>query len=52
MADAMVIADSRRAARVSEQRPFSPSGEVLRDIARGGISGAIVGIAVGGLRDR
>ena len=52
MADAMVIAASRSAARVSEQPPFSPSGEVLRDIARGGISGAIVGIAVGGLGGR
>jgi hypothetical protein len=52
MADAMVIADSRAAARVSEQPPLSPSGEVLRDIARGGISGAIVGIAVGGLGGR
>jgi len=52
MADAMVIADSRAAARVSEQTPFSPTGEVLRDIARGGISGAIVGIAVGGLGGR
>lgn len=52
MAEAMVIADSRAAARVSEQTPFSPTGEVLRDIARGGISGAIVRIAVGGLGGR
>ena len=52
MADAMVIAGSRAAARVSEQTPFSPTGEILRDIARGGISGAIVGIAVGGLGGR
>src|SRR3990170_197989 len=52
MADAMVIADSRAAARVGEQPSFSPSGEVLRDIARGGISSAIVGIAVGGLGGR
>ncbi len=52
MADAMVIADSRAAARVSKQTRFSPTGEVLRDIARGGISGAIVGIAVGGLGGR
>ena len=52
MADAMGIADSRAAARVSEQTEFSPTGEVLRDIARGGISGAIVGIVVGGLGGR
>jgi len=52
MAEAMVIADSRGAARVTEQTPFSPTGEVLRDIARGGISGAIVAIAVGGLGGR
>ncbi|MEO6579506.1 MAG: hypothetical protein ABIO99_11505 [Candidatus Limnocylindria bacterium] len=37
---------------MSEQTPSSPTGEVLRDIARGGISGAIVGIAVGGLGGR
>jgi hypothetical protein len=52
MAEAMNIADSRRAATVTEQTPFSPTGEVLRDIARGGISGAIVGVAVGGLGGR
>ncbi|HEY8762628.1 MAG TPA: hypothetical protein VIM18_00410 [Solirubrobacteraceae bacterium] len=37
---------------MSEQTEFSPTGEVLRDIARGGISGAIVGIVVGGLGAR
>lgn len=52
MADAMVTADSRAAAIVSEQTPFSPTGEVLRDIARGGIAGALVGIVVGGLGAR
>lgn len=52
MADAMVTADSRAAATVSEQTAFSPTGEVLRDIARGGIAGAIVGIVVGGMGAR
>jgi hypothetical protein len=31
---------------------LSPSGEVLRDIARGGIAGALAGIVVGGLGGR
>ncbi len=52
MADAMVIAVSRAADTTSERTEFSPTGEVLRDIARGGISGAIVGIVVGGLGGR
>jgi hypothetical protein len=52
MADAMVTADSRAAAIESEQTRFSPTGEVLRDIARGGIAGALVGIVVGGLGAR
>jgi hypothetical protein len=38
--------------RVTEELPISPTGEVLRDIARGGIAGAIVGITVGGLGGR
>jgi hypothetical protein len=37
---------------VNEQTGFSRTGEVLRDIARGGIAGAIVGIVVGGLGGR
>jgi len=37
---------------VSEQTEFSRTGEVLRDIARGGISGVVVGIVVGGLGAR
>ena len=52
MAEAVVIADPRAAARVIEPTSFSPTGEVLRDIARGGISGAVVGLAVGGLGGR
>jgi hypothetical protein len=31
---------------------FSPTGEVLRDIARGGIAGAIAGLVVGGVGGR
>jgi hypothetical protein len=52
MTDTMVTPGLRAAATVSEQTEFSPTGEVLRDIARGGISGAIVGIVVGGLGAR
>jgi hypothetical protein len=52
MTDTTVSAGLRAAATVSEQTEFSPTGEVLRDIARGGISGAIVGIVVGGLGGR
>jgi hypothetical protein len=52
MTDTMVTTGTRAVAPVSEQTEFSPTGEVLRDIARGGISGAIVGIAVGGLGAR
>jgi hypothetical protein len=35
-----------------EPADFSRTGEVLRDIARGGLSGALAGIAVGGLGGR
>jgi len=52
MTDTMASAGTRAAATMSEQTEFSPTGEVLRDIARGGISGAIVGIVVGGLGAR
>lgn len=37
---------------MNERTEFSRTGEVLRDIARGGIAGAIVGIVVGGLGGR
>lgn len=52
MADAMVIADARGAQTVGEAAPLSRTGEVLRDIARGGISGVVAGIVVGGLGAR
>lgn len=48
----MAIAVTRPAASLTENGPPSPIGEVLRDIARGGIAGAIVGITVGGLGGR
>jgi hypothetical protein len=40
------------AAAVREQAGLSPAGEVLRDIARGGIAGLVAGIVVGGLGGR
>jgi hypothetical protein len=52
MGDTMVTAGIRAATTVSEQTELSPTGEVLRDIARGGISGTIVGVVVGGLGAR
>ena len=52
MGDTMVPTGIRAATTVSEMTELSPTGEVLRDIARGGISGAIVGIVVGGLGGR
>jgi hypothetical protein len=52
MSDTMVTAGIRAATTVSEQTEHSPTGEVLRDIARGGIAGAIVGIAVAGIGGR
>jgi hypothetical protein len=52
MTDTTVATGTRAVAPVSEQSEFSPTGEVLRDIAKGGISGAIVGIVVGGLGGR
>ena len=52
MGDTMVSAGIRAETTVSEKTELSPTGEVLRDIARGGISGAIVGIVVGGLGGR
>lgn len=52
MGDTMATAGSLAAAAVGEQTGLSPTGEVLRDVARGGISGAIAGIVVGGLGAR
>lgn len=48
MSDAVVTVGTRAATQAREHLVLSPTGEVLRDIARGGISGAIVGIVVGG----
>ncbi len=48
----MEITVRRPAARLRQDLPLSPAGEVLRDIARGGIAGAIVGITVAGLGGR
>jgi hypothetical protein len=52
MGDAIATAGSLAAAAVGEQTELSRSGEVLRDIARGGISGVLAGIVVGGLGGR
>lgn len=52
MGDTLATAGLFAVAPVSEQTPFSPAGEVLRDIARGGISGVVAGIGVGGLGGR
>ena len=52
MTDTIVTAGIRAAAEVTDQTEFSPTGEVLRDIARGGISGVVAGIVVGGLGGR
>ena len=48
MADATITTGARAEATASDGTPISPTGEVLRDIARGGISGALVGIVIGG----
>ncbi len=52
MDDAMVSAGTRAAADAREQPGLSPTGEVLRDITRGGIAGAVAGMVVGGLGAR
>jgi len=52
MGDAMVTAGVRAAAEVNDQTEFSAAGEVLRDISRGGMSGVVAGIVVGGLGGR
>jgi hypothetical protein len=51
MSETMATA-GRLAAAVGEQAEFSRTGEVLRDIARGGIAGVVAGIVVGGLGGR
>jgi hypothetical protein len=52
MTDTMLTAGVHAAATVSDQTEFSRTGEVLRDIARGGIAGGIVGVLIGGLGGR
>ena len=52
MGDTMATAGSIAAATVGDQAELSRTGEVLRDIARGGISGILAGIVVGGLGGR
>jgi MFS family permease len=51
MADATVAAGAPATA-IDERSATSPGGEVLRDIARGGIAGILVGIFVAGLGGR
>jgi hypothetical protein len=52
MGDTMATAGLRTVAPVRQQAERSRTGEVLRDIARGGISGVVAGILVGGLGGR
>ena len=52
MGEATVTAGTRAATEADEMPALSPTGEVLRDIARGGIAGLLVGIVVGGLGAR
>jgi hypothetical protein len=52
MADATVATGRLGQGTINDQISLSPIGEILRDIARGGIAGAIVGIVVGGLGGR
>jgi hypothetical protein len=52
MAHAIVTRDVRNAAIADDPADLSRTGEVLRDIARGGISGVVAGIVVGGLGGR
>ncbi len=51
MADVLVTAEAP-ATTVHERSAASPGGEVLRDIARGGFAGILVGIFVAGLGGR
>ena len=52
MSETLATAGPLAAAAVGEQAEFSRTGEVLRDIARGGIAGVVAGIVVGGLGGR
>ena len=48
MSETLATAGPLAAAAVGEQAELSRTGEVLRDIARGGIAGVVAGIVVGG----
>jgi hypothetical protein len=52
MGEAMVTAGTLAPTKADEMPAPSRTGEVLRDIARGGISGVVAGIVVGGLGGR
>lgn len=52
MADLMAATDTFGRVTVDEPASLSPMGEILRDIARGGIAGALAGLVVGGLGGR
>lgn len=52
MGDTMATAGRLAVAPATEHAELSPAGEVLRDIARGGISGVVAGIVIGGLGGR
>ncbi len=52
MSDSVVAAGRLAVAQASKQVRPSRTGEVLRDIARGGMSGVVAGIVVGGLGGR
>jgi hypothetical protein len=52
MTDTMVIEGAGAAGSVSDQTELWRTGEVLRDIAKGGMAGGIVGGVVGGLGGR
>ena len=52
MGDTMATGGLFAVATVGDRAELSRTGEVLRDIARGGISGVVAGIVVGGLGGR
>ncbi len=52
MGEATVTAGTRAATEADEIPALSRTGEVLRDIARGGLSGLLVGVVGGGLGGR
>ena len=52
MGEAMVTAGTLAATEADETPALSRTGEVLRDISRGGIAGLVAGIVVGGLGGR